>query len=101
MAGTDGGVRPGVFPSSAAGPRPAGVPDGRLVTARGMSVDEVVTEVGSATYDHRRRLAKLLADPLTTTVVVEHRGRLARFGVEHLEAALAAHGRKVLVVDNA
>jgi putative resolvase len=71
------------------------------VSAQGMSVDEVVTEVGSGMNGHRRRLAKLLADPFTTTVVVEHRGCLARFGVEHLEAALAAHGRKVLVVDNA
>jgi len=32
-------------------------------------------------------------------VVVEHRDRLARFGVEYLEAALSAHGRKVVVTD--
>jgi putative resolvase len=32
-------------------------------------------------------------------VVVEHRDRLARFGAEHLEAALSAHGRKVVVAD--
>ena len=31
--------------------------------------------------------------------MVEHRDRLARFGVEHLEAALSAHGRKVVVAD--
>jgi putative resolvase len=31
--------------------------------------------------------------------VVEHRERLARFGVEHLEAALAAHGRRVVVME--
>jgi putative resolvase len=31
--------------------------------------------------------------------VVEHRDRLARFGVEHLEAALSAGGRRVLVAD--
>jgi putative resolvase len=30
-------------------------------------------------------------------VVVEHRGRLARLGVEHLEAALSAHGREIVV----
>jgi putative resolvase len=34
-----------------------------------------------------------------SVVVVEHRGRLARFGVEHLEAALAAHGREIVVAD--
>jgi putative resolvase len=32
-------------------------------------------------------------------VVVEHRDRLARFGVEHLEAALSAQGRRIVVVD--
>jgi len=31
--------------------------------------------------------------------VVEHRDRLARFGFEYLEAALAAHGRKIVVAD--
>ncbi len=68
-------------------------------TAQGLSVDEVVTEVGSGTNGHRRRLAALLADPATSTLVVEHRDRLGRFGVEQLEAALSAHGRKVVVVD--
>jgi putative resolvase len=32
-------------------------------------------------------------------IVVEHRDRLARFGVEHLEAALSAQGRRLMVVD--
>jgi putative resolvase len=31
----------------------------------------------------------------------EHRERLARFGVERLEAALAAQGRRIVVVDPA
>jgi putative resolvase len=33
-------------------------------------------------------------------IVVEHRDRLARFGVEHLHAALAPHGRRIVVVDD-
>jgi predicted site-specific integrase-resolvase len=36
-----------------------------------------------------------------TTVVVEHRDRFARFGAEHVEAALSAAGRRLLVVDPA
>ena len=32
-------------------------------------------------------------------IVVEHRDRLARFGVGQLESALAASGRRVLVSD--
>lgn len=46
----------------------------------------------------RRRLARLLADATATTVVVEHRDRLARFGAGHLEAALSAPGRRIAVV---
>jgi putative resolvase len=32
---------------------------------------------------------------------VEHRDRLARFGVEHLEATLSASGRRLVVLDPA
>ncbi len=42
---------------------------------------------------------RLLADPTISTIVVEHRDRLARFGVEYLEAALRAQGRRVVVTD--
>jgi len=47
----------------------------------------------------RQRLARLLRDREVTTVVVEHRDRLARVGVGHLEAALAATGRRIVVVE--
>jgi putative resolvase len=65
----------------------------------GIGVAEVVTEVGSGLNGRRPKLARLLADPTVTMIVVEHRDRLARFGVEHLEAALAAQGRRLVVVD--
>jgi putative resolvase len=64
-----------------------------------LTVDQVVTEVGSGLNGRRPKLARLLADPQVATIVVEHRDRLARFGVEQLQAALAAHGRRVLVAD--
>lgn len=40
-----------------------------------------------------------MSDPSATVVVVEHRDRLACFGVEYLEAALGAQGRQVIVVE--
>ena len=66
---------------------------------QGLGVVEVVTEVGSGMNGRRPRLRRLLADPTVTMIVVEHRDRLARFGVEHLEAALSAQGRRLVVVD--
>ena len=68
-------------------------------TANGHLVGEVVTEAGSGLNGKRPKLRRILSDPSASVVVVEHRDRLARFGAGHLEAALSAHGRKVVVAD--
>jgi putative resolvase len=68
-------------------------------TEQGVSVAAVVCEVGAGVNGKRPRLRRLLADPQATTIVVEYQDRLSRFGVEHLEAALSAQGRRLLVVD--
>jgi putative resolvase len=46
-------------------------------TSVGMSVDEVVTEVGSGMDGNRLELRRLLADPTASVILVEHRDRLA------------------------
>jgi putative resolvase len=71
------------------------------VTGQDMAVSRVVTEVGSALNGRREKFLGLLRDPNVTTIVVEHRDRFARFGAEYVEAALAAQGRRLLVVDPA
>ncbi|WP_155370075.1 IS607 family transposase [Catellatospora vulcania] len=70
-------------------------------TSQRHSVSRVVTEVSSALDGHRKEFLALLRDPAVTTIVVEHRDRFARFGAEYVEAALAAQGRRLLVVDPA
>jgi predicted site-specific integrase-resolvase len=70
-------------------------------TEHGHSVDQVVTEVGSALNGHRRKFLALLRDRTVTTILVEHRDRFCRFGAEYVEAALAAQGRRLVVVDPA
>ncbi len=65
----------------------------------GLAVVRTEAEVGSGLTGRRRRLIRLLADPTISTIVVEHRDRLARFGEEYLEAALRAQGRRVVVTD--
>ena len=59
----------------------------------------VVCEVGSGLNGKRPKLRRILSDPDARVIVVERRDRLARFGVEHLQAALAAQGRRILVAD--
>jgi putative resolvase len=68
-------------------------------TLLGLAVAEVVTEIGSGLNGRRRKLHRVLSDPIATVIVMEHRDRLARFGVEHLEAALSATGRRLVVLD--
>ena len=70
-------------------------------TERGLSVDQVVTEIGSGMNGHRRELTGVVSDPAVTVLVVEHRDRLTRFGFEHLAASLGAGGRRVMVLANA
>jgi putative resolvase len=65
----------------------------------GMAVVRVEAEVASGMNGHRPKLRRLLADPSVTSVVVEHRDRLARMNAELVEAALAAAGRRLVVVE--
>ena len=70
-------------------------------TSQGISVDKVVTEVGSALNGHRRKFLGFLKVPSITRIIVEHRDRFARFATEYVEAALFAQGRELVVVDPA
>lgn len=66
---------------------------------RGFGDVEVIEEIGSGLNGKRPRLLKMLADPTVRRIVVEHRDRLARFGVEYIEAGLQAQGREILVAE--
>ncbi|KBF55150.1 MULTISPECIES: IS607-like element IS1535 family transposase [Mycobacterium tuberculosis complex] len=68
-------------------------------TERDLGVGQVMCEVGSGLNGKRPKLRRILSDPDARVIVVEHRDRLARFGVEHLEAALSAQGRRIVVAD--
>ncbi|MDH2909849.1 MAG: IS607-like element ISCARN56 family transposase, partial [Candidatus Eremiobacteraeota bacterium] len=64
-----------------------------------LHVVESVAEVGSGLNGKCRKVMRLLLDANVHAIVVEHRDRFARFGSEYLEAALAASGRRLIVVD--
>ena len=57
-------------------------------TGQGLAVGEVVREVGSGLNGKRPKLRRVLLDPSATVIVVEH-----------LDAALAAGGRRLVVTD--
>lgn len=66
----------------------------------GQRVSRVEAEVGSGMNGARSKVRRLLSDPGVTTVVVEHRDRLGRMNTELVEAALSAHGRRLVVLDD-
>jgi putative resolvase len=76
-------------------------PDGSDEEAggRGITLDAAVSGIGSGVNGNRVTLRKVLAGPQVSGVVVEHRDRRARFGVEHREAARAATGHRLIVVN--
>ena len=59
----------------------------------GILLDDVVSEIASGLNDRRPKLRKLLRDPTVQTVIVEHRERLARFGVGHGGSHAPGSGR--------
>lgn len=64
-------------------------------SAKGYKVEYIVTEVGSGLNDTRPKLEKLLLDKSITTIVVEHKDRLARFGLNYIEKLLSLDNRKI------
>jgi putative resolvase len=72
----------------------------RWAAAASARVVGVEAEVASGMTGRRPKLRRLLADPAVQTVVVTHRDRLARMNAELVEAALWAHGRRLVVLDD-
>jgi putative resolvase len=66
----------------------------------GLPVVRVEAEVGSGVNGARAKVRRLLSDPAATVVVVEHRDRLGRMNTELVEAALSAHNRRLVVLDD-
>lgn len=67
--------------------------------AKGYKVDKVVTEIGSGLNDKRPKLEQLLTDKSIDIIIVEHKDRLARFGLNYIEKLLALDGRKIEIIN--
>ncbi len=70
-----------------------------FAVAQKLPVVDAVKEVGSGLNGHRKGMIRLLHNQAAQTIVVEHRDRLMRFGFEYVEAALAAQGRRIVVIE--
>ena len=72
----------------------------RFAKKQGWAVDEMVMETAPGLNGKRRKLLRVLGSGGPVRLVVEHRDRLARFGFEMVEAALAGGGGEVVVVED-
>ena len=66
--------------------------------AKGFTIAHETHEIGSGLNGDRKGLLRLLRQE-SGDVIVEHRDRLARFGVQYIEEALAARNRKLIVIN--
>lgn len=68
--------------------------------AKGWSTHQNIKEIGSGLNDRRKKLLKVLQEGKATRLVVEHKDRLARFGVPYIEV-LCGHMDCDVVILNA
>lgn len=68
--------------------------------AKGYKVTKVVSEIGSGLNDQRPKLEKLLCDNNIDIIVVEHKDRLARFGINYIQKLLKLNNREIEIVNN-
>ena len=74
----------------------------RLVSycnARGYRVSKVVKETGSGLNDGRKKLEDLLMDRSIKVIVVEHKDRFSRFGLNYIQKLLEMDGRRIEIVN--
>ena len=74
-----------------------------FANARGMIVDQVMTDVGSGLNYKRKKWNALLDDCFggkVSTIIIAHKDRFVRFGYEWFESFLKNRGVKIIVVTN-
>ena len=68
--------------------------------ARGYNVSKCVVEIGSGLNDNRPKLEKLLIDTNIDIIIVEHKDRLARFGINYIQKILNTYGRRIEIIND-
>lgn len=69
--------------------------------AKGYKIHKIVKEIASGANDNRKLLTAALKDDGYNILLVEHKDRLARFGVNYLKILLEKSGQTLEVVNEA
>jgi predicted site-specific integrase-resolvase len=65
----------------------------------GYTIQKVYSEVASGLNDDRIQLNKLLENDKITTIIVEHKDRLTRFGFNYIKTLTNRLGVKIIIVN--
>jgi predicted site-specific integrase-resolvase len=68
--------------------------------ANGWQVDSVVKEIGSGLNDKRKKLQKIIESEEFNRIVVEHKDRFCRFGINYIQCLLKQQGRELIIINN-
>ncbi|MFA5758601.1 MAG: IS607 family transposase [Clostridia bacterium] len=67
--------------------------------ANGWQVNEQIKEIGSGLNDKRPKLLSILEKRKASRLVIEHKDRLARFGVEYIRQCCEAFGCDLIIIN--
>lgn len=68
-------------------------------SAKGYKIKREVKEIGSGLNDKRTKLEKILAADDWDILLVEHKDRLARFGIHYLEILLSKENKRIEIIN--
>lgn len=71
----------------------------QYATAKGYTIVKVVKKIGSGLNENRKKLEQLLESDDYNILLVEHKDRLARFGIHYLELLLRRLGVQLEIVN--
>jgi len=70
-----------------------------FAAANSFDIIKSVKEIASGMNDNRPKLIKLLNDDSWSTLIIEHKDRLTRFGFNYIETLLKTKGKKIVVLN--
>lgn len=70
-----------------------------FANAKGYKVTKIVKEIGSGLNDNRPKLYELLKDDSIKIIIVEHKDRFSRFGINYINLLLEKQGRKLEIIN--
>jgi predicted site-specific integrase-resolvase len=68
-------------------------------SAKGYIIIKEIKEIGSGLNDKRQQLEKILQDDSWDIIIVEHKDRLARFGINYISILLEKQNKKIEIIN--